>query len=92
MNIWALYSNKIKIGKHRTHAPIYKWTKEFCSTNFEEYVFWFALTTLSVVQVASKKKIGVAYCIHHIASKDKSNMGREELLALDDTGFQSYER
>ena len=82
---------KVGIGKHGTPAPTYKGLKkEFRSSNNVEYGFWFCPDDIKQCVSGSKKKYVSDWPIvpNMWPVKIGTNLSREEVLALEDAGFQ----
>ena len=82
---------KVGIRKHGTHAPTYKGLrKEFCSPNNVEYEFWFCPDDIKCCMSRSKKKYVLDWPIvpNRWPVKIGTDLSREEVLALEDGGFQ----
>jgi hypothetical protein len=86
---------KVGIGKHDTPAPTYKGLrKEFRSPNNIEYEFWFCPDDIKRCMNGSKKKYVLDWPIvpNTWPVKICINLSREEVLALEDAGFQLQQR
>ena len=86
---------KVGTGKHGTPGPIYKGLrKEFRFSNNVEYEFWFCLEDIKRCVSGSKKKHMLDWPIvpNTWSVKIGTNLLREEVLALEDVGFQLQQR
>ena len=94
-NTWILCNAKVGTDKHCTPAPTYKGlTKEFRSTNNVEYEFWFCPDDIKRSVSGNKKKDVLDWPV--VPSiwpvKIGTNLLRQEVLALEDVGFQLQHR
>jgi hypothetical protein len=86
---------KIGTGKYDTPAPTYKGLmKEFCSPNNVEYEFWFCPNDIKCCVNGIKNKYVLDWPIipNTWPVKIGTNLSREEVLALEDVGFQLQQR
>ena len=86
---------KVETGKHGTPAPTYKGLrKEFRSPNNVEYEFWFCHNDIKRCVSGSNKKYVLDWPIvpNTWPVKICTNLSREEVLALEDVGFQPQQR
>ena len=86
---------KVGSSKHGTSAPTYKGLKkEFRSTNNVEYEFWFCPDDIKRCVNGTKKKYVLDWPTmpNTWPVKMDTNLSREEVLALEDVGFQLQQR
>ena len=86
---------KVGTGKHGTPAPTYKGLrKEFRSPNNVEYEFWFCPDDIKRCVSGSKKKYVLDWPVvpNTWPVKIGTNLSKEEVLALEDAGFQLQQR
>ena len=82
---------KVRSRKHGTPAPTYKGLKnEFRSTNNVAYEFWFCPHDIKRCVSDTKKKYVLDWPIEPNTWPVKmgTNLSRDEVLALEDAGFQ----
>ena len=86
--------SKVGSSKHGNFAPTYKIMKEYHSTNNVEDRFWFYPHDIKYYVSGNTKKYVLDWLI--VPStwlvKVGINMPKEEVLALEDTGFQLHHR
>jgi hypothetical protein len=94
-NTGTLYNAKIGTGKHGTPTLMYKGLKKkYRSTNNVEYKFWFCLDDIKRCVSGNKKKYVLDWPVVPIIWPVKigTNLSRQEVLALEDVGFQLQQR
>jgi hypothetical protein len=94
---WAMQTNtmtlcnvKVGTGKHGTPTSMYKGLKEYHSTNNVKYEFWFCPNDIKrCVNENNKKYVLDSHVVTNLwLVKIGTNLSRQEILALEDTGFQ----
>ena len=88
---WTMCNAKVGTGKYDIPAPTYKGLKKnFRSPNNVEYKFWFFHNDIKRCVSGSKKKYVLDWPMvpNMWPLKIRTNLSREEVLALEDAKFQ----
>ena len=91
----TMYNAKVGSNKHGTPASTLKGLKkEFCSTINVEYEIWFCPDDIKRCVSCTKKKYVLDWPTvpNTWPVKMDTNLSREEVLALEDAGFQLQQR
>ena len=94
-NIGTLCNAKVKNGKNGMPAPTYKGLKkEYHSTNNMKYKFWFCPDGIKRCVSGNTKEYVLDWHVvpNMWLAKIGTNLSRQEVLALEDDGFQLQQR